>query len=205
MKKGSLIFNIVLAVAVVVLYVLHFTSGNSTSTAPASSRAVIDSMTDISSNVVYVNIDSLFGNLDMFYDLRNDLMEKQKSSEATLNSKAKKFEENYLDLQNKVQKGLVTRSTAAEMEKQLATDQEDLMRLRDELQYNLAEEEQVMHRRMMNEIVEYLDEYNKQYGYQYILGHSYGGNILHANKNLDITAEVLTGLNNKYKENKTKK
>ena len=46
----------------------------------------------------------------------------------------------------------------------------------------------------------YLEEIQPNKGYQYVLGKSEIGGVLHANKELDITNEVLEGLNKKYKE-----
>ena len=88
----------------------------------------------------------------MFHDKREDLMSKQKSAEAELNSKGSQYEKGARDYQEKVSKGLVTRATAAEMEQALMQQQQELVNLRDKLQSNLMEEEQVMNR----QIIEYI-------------------------------------------------
>ena len=63
----------------------------------------------------------------MFLDRRNDLMAKQKSAEAELNSKGSQYEKGAKDYQDKVNKGLVTRATAAEMEQSLIQQQQELV------------------------------------------------------------------------------
>ena len=73
----------------------------------------------------------------MFNDKREDLLTKQKSAEAELNSKGSQYEKGARDYQEKVQKGLVTRATAAEMEQALLQQQQELVDLRDKLQSNL--------------------------------------------------------------------
>ncbi|MEZ5001010.1 MAG: OmpH family outer membrane protein [Bacteroidales bacterium] len=48
-----------------------------------------------------------------------------------------------------------------------------------------------MNRKVMEYIYSFLDEYAVESGYQYILGKSFGGQVLYSEKSLDITSEVL--------------
>jgi outer membrane protein len=140
----------------------------------------------------------------MYADLKSKYTSKQQQFEAEMSNKSKNYQSGVLDYQNKVQKGLITRSTAAEMEQQLTSEQQKLLQQRDQYSMQLQEEEQVMNRQILNSIMEYLGEFNKVKGYNYILGNSFGGNVLYADKTLDITQEVLTGLNAKYRAEKGK-
>ena len=88
----------------------------------------------------------------MFTDRREELIAKQKSAEAELNSKGTQYEKGVKDYQDKVNKGLITRATAAQMEQSLTQQQQDLITLRDNLQSNLMEEEQVMNRQILEYI-----------------------------------------------------
>lgn len=203
MKKVPLILNIVLLVAVAALYVLHFTGkpkeGETTDAGIRSFNPVVSS-----TGIAFVNFDTLLINYNMFIDKRDELTGKQQSSEAELTSAGQNFEREAADFQDKVQKGLVTRSTAAEMEQQLIAEQQRLMQLKDDLQLQLMEEEQVMNRQVLYSIIEYLEEYNMRYNYQYILSHTLGGALLFANDSLNITQDVLRGLNEKYSQESDK-
>ncbi|MCK7539382.1 MAG: hypothetical protein MZV63_54975 [Marinilabiliales bacterium] len=53
-----------------------------------------------------------------------ELEEKTKNSEAELTAKSQAFDRDVRDYQNKAQKGLITRATAAEMEQTLAQQQQ---------------------------------------------------------------------------------
>ena len=64
--------------------------------------------------------------------------------------------------------------------------------------YKLAEEEQVMNRQVLNSIMDYLKEYNKDHGYHYVLSNAFGGPLLYSNETLNITQDVLSGLNETY-------
>jgi outer membrane protein len=198
MKKLSVVLYAVLFLAVAGLYILHF-SGNKKvkKVEPANTSAGSDAK-----GIAYINIDSVIFKFNMFLDRRNDLMAKQKSAEAELNTKGSQYERGAKDYQDKVNKGLVTRATAAQMEQSLVQQQQELVSLRDKLQSNLMEEEQVMNRQVLEYITKFLEQNKSDYNYQYILGKSFGSVVLYGDNSLDITQKVLDALNQKYKEEK---
>ena len=138
----------------------------------------------------------------MFSDRRDELMTKQKTAEAELNAKGSEYEKGVKDYQEKVNKGLVTRATAAQMEQSLGQQQQEVVSLRDKLQSNLMEEEQVMNRQILEYITKFLADNRSEYNYQFIVGKSFGSVILYSDPSLDITQRVLDALNKKYKAEK---
>ena len=197
MKRVNLIINIVLVIAVGVLFVLHFTGKEKSSPAQTEEKLVENDGTE-KGEIAYINIDTLMNNMDMFFDVRNQLIDKQKSSEAELNSRSKDFEREATDFQEKVRKGLVTRSRAQEIEQELYREQQDLIGLKDKLSLELAEEEQVLNRQLIYYIIDYLKEYNIDNNYQFIISNSLGGPLLYASNKQDITSEVVKGINARY-------
>jgi outer membrane protein len=155
--------------------------------------------------IAYIEIDSVIANFDMAKDKTAELEEKTKNSEAELASKSQAFDRDVRDFQNKVQKGLVTRATAAEMEQTLQQQQQTLLARRDEMAYNLNEESIVAQRQVLEYINTFLVEFNADRGYQYILARQFPGPVLYSDTTLDITAEVIAGLNAKYSAEKAKK
>ncbi|HEX2968792.1 MAG TPA: OmpH family outer membrane protein [Bacteroidales bacterium] len=192
LTTGLLVF---LFLAVAGLYILHFTGNKNPSGADQAATAPAGS-------IAFVNIDSVIFKFDMFTDKRNDLQSKQKNAEAELNSKGSQYEKGIKDYQNKVSKGLITRATAAEMENSLTQQQQELLSLRDKLQSDLMEEEQVMNRQILEYITEYLQANRSQFPYQFIFGKSFGSVVLYGDSAQDITDKVLAGLNEKYKTEK---
>ncbi|MGF1584934.1 MAG: OmpH family outer membrane protein [Bacteroidales bacterium] len=199
MKNVSLVINIVLVLAVAGLYALHFTSPDiSEEIAEYEERGEFQG----SMEIVYVNFDTLLNSYDMFFDLQKQFLEKQQKMEGELNTSSRSYERQVVDFQDKVQKGLVTRSQAQELEMQIMQVQQDLMQKREEYSRELMEEEQVMNRQLQHSIYEFLEEYNQRHNYQYILSHSFGGPFLYTDKSLNITKNVVDGLNQKYRDNK---
>jgi outer membrane protein len=197
MKKLSIVLFAVLFLAVALLYFLQL-SGNKGKKI-VKETGITESPAQ---GIAFINIDTVIYKFDMFFDRRSDLMAKQKKAEAELNAKGKLYEKNIKDYQDKVTKGLVTRATAAEMEQGLTQQQQELVTLRDGLQSNLLEEEQVMNRQIIDYITTFLDQNKQDYNYQYILGRSFGSVVLYGDSGLDITQKVLDALNLKYKAEK---
>jgi len=195
MKNLSVILYVVIFLAIGGLYLLHFTGDRKSSQSESASSVPAGA-------IAYVNIDSMIVKFDLFTDRRNELLEKQKTAEAELNSKGTQYERGARDYQDKVSKGLVTRATAAQMEQALLQQQQELVNLRDQLQSNLMEEEQVMNRQVIDYITTFLEKNKAEYNYQYIFGKSFGSMVLYSDSTLDITQKVLDALNKQYQSEK---
>lgn len=204
MKNLSIILNGILLAAVLVLYILFFTSKNSKQEINSEAGPSVSANIEPGA-IAFVEFDSILANYEMFVDLQEVLIEKQSKLEAELNSKSASWEKSAGEYQNQMNKGLITRAKAAEVEQQLYQDQQNILKLRDDMSMELAEEKQVMDRQVMYAILEYLEEYNKGKSYQYIISKSFGGPLLFAQAGLDITNDVLVGLNTEYEETDEKK
>ena len=205
MKKLNLFF---IPCAIGALFLISCNS-QKTPAQEAKGEAVASQTTGIipsaaDGSIVYVNLDSLTQNYQMTIDLSGELEEKMKKLDADLTNRQKKFQARVSDLQNKAQKGLETRVKLAEMEQQLGVEQENLLRLSEQYRGEIAEEQAVMQRKIIQAIMDYLKEYNKEKKYQYILGNTFDAKILYADPSLDITASVLQGINAKYKAEQKK-
>jgi outer membrane protein len=200
MKNLTNVLLALLFLAVAALFVLHFT-GNKKSPKGDNTEAGTGA---VSEGIAFVDIDTVVFKFNMYADRREELLEKQRNAEAELNSKGTQYERGVKDFQDKVNKGLVTRATAAEMEQSLLQQQQELVNLRDQLQSNLLEEDQVMNRQILEYITTYLHENKDEYKYQYVLGKSFGSPVLFGDPAMDITQQVVDGLNAKYQTEKKK-
>ena len=206
MKKLDLVLTleVVLFAAVVALFIFMFNIKGKSSPASRHFDEVdtvgvtgVDAVAD--GAIVYINTDSLFQHYQMAIDLSGELDEKAQKLDAELTNRQKKFQANVTDFQNKAQKGLETRAKLAEMEQQLSADQQSLVQLSETYRMQVAEEQMVMQRKILQSLMDYLKEYNRDKGYQFIMGRAFGDNLLFAVPGLDITASVLEGINAKYK------
>jgi outer membrane protein len=203
MKKSLLIVNVVLAIAVVVLYVFHFCVNNEKSHASVITNADGSSVVAAEGSIVYIQIDSLVNSYDMFHDLKNEFEAKAKVAEDDLTKRGRSFEREAKDFQEKVQKGLITRSQAEELQIKLQQKQQSLQQYAENLRMEMAEEEAVMLRRIYDAVQTYLADYNKDRNYSLIISTSGTTNvILQGSSSLNITNDVLKGLNSSYVRDK---
>jgi outer membrane protein len=199
MKHIHFIVEGVLAVAIVALFILNFSGKKADykSVASASSSSAKAGVT-----IAYVNMDTLLAHYESYTDKSKEIQQKQKSAESELDARSRNYQKSLADYQYKAQKGLITRAEAQQIEQQLGQEQQNLLGLRDKLGSELSDTQVVMNRKLYDEIQQYLKEYNKDGRYTYILSNTFGGNLLFAADSLDITQEVLKGMNEKYAKNK---
>lgn len=194
MKNVSLILNIVLIIAVALLYIDKF-AGDS------DEEINNESIAKPGEEIVYINLDSLMNSYDLYNELKTELMQEQQKLEANLNSKLKGYQRRAIEFQQKVEKRLVTTKQAEQMQQQLMNEQQSLAQLKDQLQMQLMEKEQEMTKQIYDKLNDYLEKYNKTKKHRIILGNTMGNVVLKADNKLDITNAILEGLNGEYQNN----
>ena len=197
MKKITFGASVLMAVAVVGL-LSNCKSKTSETTSKNKNESISNIQLSSTFSAAWVNIDTLINNYDMYFDMQKELEESGRKLEAELNTKSRDFEKQAADYQDKVQKGLVTRSQAQQMQQELGGKEQELYRLRDEMRSQLAEDEQVKLRKIHHSITQFLEGYNTTKGYHIILSSTFGGPLLYGHPAIDITKDVLKGLNENY-------
>ena len=150
--------------------------------------------------IVYIQLDSLVNQYDMYNDLKSELESKVQAVQEDLTKKGRAFESAVKDFEAKIAKGLLTRSQAEEQQKKLLEREQNLQGLSQQKQMELAEEEAVMMRRVMDAIQTYITRYNQDKGYALILSVP----VLAGDPSLNITQDVLKGMNEEYIKSKNK-
>ena len=189
-NQTSLIWNVILSIAVVALFFLHFSKNGSTS--DASADASIEGK-----RVVYVQVDSLLKNYAFFEDTRKELENKRFQLENDLTTRGRSLENEIAFFQQRAQ--TMTLDQARNAEAQLAKKQQDLMAYRDRSVQTLSQQEADKNEELYTRIQDYIKKYNKDNKYEYVLGYTKGGGILFADSTLNVTQKILDGLNKEYK------
>lgn len=157
-------------------------------------------------SIVYIQMDSLINQYDMFNDLKSELESKAQTIQDDIEKKGRGLESEVKDFQAKVTKGLLTRMQAEEQQARLMEKEQTLRNLGQQKQMEMAEEQDVLYRRVMEAVKSYLAKYNQDKGYALILTTSGAtNNVIVGNPSLDITVDVLNGLNEAYIQTKSKK
>ena len=192
-NNTTLIWNAVLTVAVLVLFFLHFSGSKSSSFSGSDSTGVNGR------RIVYVQVDTLLKNYAFFDDTRKELESKRYQLENDLANRGRSLENEIQFFQQKAQ--TMTLDQARATEAQLGKKQQDLIAYRDRSAQTLAQQEADKNNELYDLIYKYIEKYNKDNDYEYVLGYSKGGGILFANSELNVTQKILDGLNEEYKKN----
>jgi outer membrane protein len=201
MKNLSLIFNAILAIAVVVLFVLVLGSKSST---PAK-QAVQGKEPIIAGKlpIAYINIDSLLLHYQFAKEANESLIKKQEDSRLTINTKARQLQTEMGEFQHKLENNaFLSRERAEQEQARLQKKQQDLQALDGDLSKQLVQVQQRMSEQLRDTINSFMKQYNKDHKYQMIISNTSSDNILYADKSYDITAEVTKLLNARYAEKK---
>ena len=127
------------------------------------------------------------------------MLQKEENIRTTLNEKAKKLEADAREWERKVQNnGFASQERAQQEQQRILKQQQDLQALQQKLSDELAAENQKNNLELRDSISSFLKQYNKEKNFDLILSNSGLDNLLYAKKALNITDEVVNGLNSRY-------
>lgn len=195
MKNLNLGLNIVLAVAVAVLFYLHFSS-------PAADRISTVGTKEVpagSFKIAYFETDSIQNQFEYFKEVSSELQAKDQANARILGDMKNTFAAKYQELQ---------KVAASLSQAELASKQQELMQMEKTFQGKekmMSDEMQDEQFRKMQDvkkkIEDYLKEYNKDKGYAFILSSS--PDLMYLKDTVyNITPDVIRGLNALYKKKK---
>ncbi len=201
-SRISLFLNIVLTIAIIVLFVLYYKLNSKMSSynlTPDTVSPIIKVSTKLSGNInaVYINIDTLLSKYNYIKEAKIKLETEQKLKQGQL-------EREYGKLQNEVEEfkqiaQRLSQEAGQSRQQELAAKEQNLMALRENLSNELIKKEQDMTLELQKKISNYLKRYKSQLPFNYVLSYGSSGSVLFANDSLDITKQVIDGLNKEYK------
>lgn len=204
MKNTPLILSIVSLAGVVALAcVLIFSHPGAPKAAAAEDGEGI-----AAGAVVYFNLDKVLDEYDMANDLRSVVEAKVESINQEVNRRGSRLEKDIKAFQDKIDKGLLTRSTAEVQSQKLQQQQNEFQQYAAQKQQEIAEEQSVMMNQLADAIKSFVDSYNDAMGYSLIIatqGDILPSPVVCADPSLDITEDILKGLNEAYVKDKNSK
>ncbi len=203
MKNLPIVLSAVSLLCTIALAVKVFSAGASTSAA-AETEAGTTVDTGYST-IVYFNLDRVLLEFDMANDLRSVVESKVNSINQEVNRRGTQLDKDIRDFQDKINKGLMTQSTAEVQSQRLSQQQNEFQTYAAQKQQEILEEQNVMMNQIADAINTYMIEYNAEKQYAMVLATQ--GDILPlplvtADSALDITDDFLEGLNASYVKSK---
>lgn len=188
-----------LSLALVITSCNNNTTQTSASTKDSTSAiAATDKQVE---KIVYVNSDTLSEKFAYFKDIRERLEAKAKKAQNDLQSKGQAFQREVAEAEQKV--ATMSASERQAVQERLARKQQELAQLNQNASASLAQDENAEINAVYNTISDYLKKHAEEKGYQYVLTYSKTNpTIIYADSKLDITKEVVEGLNKEYTSKK---
>lgn len=191
--KNPKIFNIIIALAIIVLYTLHFINGNKRkSLLPSESPEVSKSL-----SIAYIKMDSMLFTYELAKKLNAEFTEKQEAYKKEYTDKRIKFEKEAADFQEKLQRGgFLTEERAKQEQERLVGVKQDIEKLDYDLTQKLSEIQSKINQQITDSVGSFLKGYNAAKHYDFILN---SASMLEGSPKFNITKEVSQGLNARYK------
>lgn len=150
--------------------------------------------------VAYVEVDSLATQYIFSKEQNEALQRQQESYRSTLEQKQKQLQSTYQAIQQKMQNGGYTSQQQMEQaQASFAKQQMAVEKLQAQYTEAMAKKAADYQNALRDSLKHFLADYNKDKKYSLILAKQ-GDNVLYANKSLDITSEVIAGLNKRYQK-----
>lgn len=201
MKQISLILSILSIIAVIIMAVFMPKSATGSHENQLSGDSTVTHA--VSGSMVYMQIDRVVTEYDRYNDMRSALETKAQGIQNDITRRGQQFENEVTTFQNKVNKGLMTRSVAEARQQELMEKEQELNLYVGQKQQELQDEEIVMNNTIMEDIRNYVARYNQHKGYSLIFTTAESTNtIILGDAALDITDEIIAGLNEEYTNTK---
>lgn len=189
MKNISLALNVILLVAVAFLYYLHFS-------APKNQKAV-GSFNSKDLKVMYLNSDTVLKYYDYFKVNRDRLESKGKRLDQELKSRAQGLQNEIESYQRNASN--LTMGQARTVEEDLGKKRQNLQMYQESLSQEMISDQDRMMKDLYERVTSYLKKYGQERSLQVVLKFDASSDLLFAQDSLDISKDVIKGLNEIYK------
>ena len=195
MKKST----IILAVAALFGAAMLTVSCNNTTGNQAAENS--EETPSMKGAIVFFNLDTVTQEYDMANELRRVVETKINSISEEVNRKGNKLQKDVNAFQEKIDKGLMTRSVAEVQSQKLQKQQADFQNYAAQKQQEINEEQSVMMNQIADAIKTFVDKYAEEQGFAMVLttqGDVLPAPVVTGNADLDITPAIIDGLNEEY-------
>lgn len=205
MKNTPLILSVTALVAVIALAVIQLTN---VKCKKADTGEVSDQVTSANKgDIVYFSLDRILSEYDMANELRAAVDSKVQGINQEVTRRGNKLQKDVKDFQEKIDKGLITRSVAEIQSQKLQKQESEFNVYAAQKQQEIAEEQTVMMNQLGDAIKKFIDKYNESKQFALII--STQGEVLPTpvaagSPSLDITDDIIAGLNDEYVKNKAR-
>jgi len=204
MKNGLVILNVILLMAVGFLFYLHFNSGKTRTKSQniTEQRDPMDSAAQGVCKIAYFEMDSVAANFEKAKEMQKELEKKEEAMNSRMNRLQNDYQQKYFNLQ---QHGATMTSA------QLDAARNELGQLDQTIKDEKASFDQdyktyyvQTQQEILSMIRTFCSDYNKDKRYAIIISNE-PGLVFYKDSTMDITRDLLEGLNKMYGKKKSEK
>lgn len=204
MKNLSTILSGLALLGVIILFILHF-SGKPTTKKAVSSKDTM-ALVESGSKIVYVDIDTFNEKFNYLREKREAFVARTEAMQRELQQSGQQMQREYQALQKKAQEGKLTEADGKAGEARIMQMEQSLKTRESNMSKQLGKEQEEFNTDLQKRLQAFLEQYNQDHNYDYIFYYTAGaGAMLYAEKNLNITNDVLAAVNNEFGDGKSKK
>jgi outer membrane protein len=199
MKKAPLIISIIALIGVILLFVNQFSS----KTQPEQARKKSESEM---LNIAYVKLDTLIDSYHYYNDRKTELIEDSQAKQGDLEARYRSLQRKLYEIQSQVQNRMMTPTKAEKQQQKLMQEEQKIMQDKQTYELEIMEKNQDLMKEVLDSIKNYVKVYNKDYGYELVMTNdTIGSTILYAEEPMNITDDILKGMNERYLKESGKK
>ena len=207
MNRSALLINVLLGIAIAVLYFLHFHSApsipvidNSSHKTDSLVKTMNTTQVQKESKIVYLNIDTLFVKYEYYKKVSDEANATLKSYESGYEKRVADFQQKYQDYVDKAGAGLIPKEQAMKIEEDLQGEKNKIL----EMEANRTAIQDAASAKLtvvQKKLYDFFKAFSKQNNYSCILTYTVKGEgALGIDDDLDVTDLIIKGLNDEYHE-----
>lgn len=221
MKNIQTILNIGFGIAILALLTLHFTSspaGSAEDVTVADTTSVSDTSADIAVGdapiyvpnvdisklsttelpIAHINAERFGRECKYLIESRKKMERKMKIAREELAKEEENLKIGIQSLQISAQNGSISEANYMREAESLERQRQELLRKQQDKSNALMKHENELQNELKTKLDNYLTKYSDEFKFSYIIGSGSGTNIMWASDSLDITDEILKGMNSDY-------
>ncbi len=149
-------------------------------------------------SIAFIYGDTINKKYNFLIDAQNELDAEEKRIQERVQRKLQRAEKRAQELNQ--QAPTMTQAQMQEAQLELQNLDLELQQFQEKLASDFRKRERELQTEYLSRVNEYLDEYNADGTYDFVLNFQPGGNLIWAKETHDVTEDVLKGLNEKYDE-----
>jgi outer membrane protein len=197
MKNGLLIWNVILSLVAGFLLIMHFGSKKGNASGPGKITGD-SSIMNKQFSIAYFEMDSVAAKFHLAKDFQTDVLSKEEAINTEMNNRGRAIQQKIDFYQKEAQAGKLSQEQSEVASREIKGMDDEMKNRKQQLDQDYNNYVMTRQNEIKTKIKLFINEYNKTKGFTYILSDD-PGLFYYQDTTYNMTAEVIKGLNEKYK------